>query len=184
MSLPSTITLPPSGLIRPIMCFSKTDFPVPLPPIMAVTSPFSIFRSTPERTLCPSKLFFILINSIIVLHHNNGGHDKIKGQYHQTGNNRRIRRRIANALGALLGIEALVAGDKNDRGAEQYRFGYGQQEIVRFGIKSQAFEKLKSSKVRQRNSGQPSGQDGNSRGENRQRRNHNHTGNEAGHYQV
>ena len=57
MSAPSIQISPRSGCMRPIMCFSSTLFPDPLPPMMVVSFPSGIVRSTPRKTGCPPKVF-------------------------------------------------------------------------------------------------------------------------------
>ena len=46
---------PESGDNRPIRCFNSTLLPTPLRPMIAVTRPCSIVRSTPSRTVSSAK---------------------------------------------------------------------------------------------------------------------------------
>lgn len=48
-SRPSSRMRPPDGGTRPVMAFSRLDFPAPLAPTMATVSPSATQRSTPKR---------------------------------------------------------------------------------------------------------------------------------------
>ena len=50
ISLSSIKIVPVSGLIKPIICLSRTLFPMPLLPIIATHSPFLIFTSIFSKT--------------------------------------------------------------------------------------------------------------------------------------
>jgi hypothetical protein len=51
MSSPNKWIFPLCGRNKPMISFSKTDFPVPLPPMMATTSPRATSRLTPSCTV-------------------------------------------------------------------------------------------------------------------------------------
>ena len=53
-SVPSNVIVPPLGRTRPLTAFSNVDFPAPLVPSSATTSPRRISRSTPKSTRTPS----------------------------------------------------------------------------------------------------------------------------------
>ena len=57
MSSPSTMTLPRSGLSRPIMCFISTVLPEPEPPRMTQVVPSSMSRLMPVSTWLSPKDF-------------------------------------------------------------------------------------------------------------------------------
>src|SRR3989475_2561261 len=56
-SIPPTVMRPASGRSRPTICRSSTDFPVPLWPTMASSSPGATRRSTPASTTCSPYAF-------------------------------------------------------------------------------------------------------------------------------
>src|SRR5690606_38948642 len=58
---PSTWMEPAEGRSRPAMIFKRVDFPLPLLPIIAVSSPFCIVRSSPcSATTSVSFVLYIL----------------------------------------------------------------------------------------------------------------------------
>ena len=71
-SLPSTVMLPCSGVSRPRIFLSRTDFPVPEPPMITIDSPSRISRSSPSRTtfgpnaLCRFLMSILTAGSLMV----------------------------------------------------------------------------------------------------------------------
>jgi hypothetical protein len=66
ISIPSTQTSPRSGWRRPMICLSSTLLPSPLPPMMVVSFPAGMVRSTPRNTGCPPSVFFTPTSLIII----------------------------------------------------------------------------------------------------------------------
>src|SRR2546426_294279 len=56
-SIPSTRTDPESGAISPTTCFNKTDFPVPLRPMITTDSPGATFKLMPRSTCFEPRRF-------------------------------------------------------------------------------------------------------------------------------
>src|SRR5260221_10143144 len=124
MSSPSTHTSPVVGLWRPMKCLINTLFPQPEGPMMAQVSPFTISRSTPRSTSFPPRVFrswrteIMLSNAAGKDHVEREGQEEIQDQDGQRTDHHRFRGRAPHADGAILRIQALMAGDEDNGDAE------------------------------------------------------------------
>src|SRR5690606_32182177 len=124
-SWPSTSTVPASGLMSPMMCLRSTLLPVPLGPRSATVSPSSTAKSTPSSTTCSPNRLCTPVSRIISVVEEDPREEHVEQQDDHRARHHRARRGPAHPLGALLGVEAHVAGDEGDRPREEERLDEG-----------------------------------------------------------
>src|SRR6185369_9051540 len=146
-AVPSTMTLPESGLSRPMMCFRSTLLPVPEPPMTTSASLRPISMSTPSSTtlepndLCrswmqilqsePVSVAFAEGVSVIGLgSEENPGEEEVRDQDGDARDHHGRGRGLADALGAAGGVEPLLAPDRREQNAEDGRLDDARQEVV------------------------------------------------------
>src|SRR6185295_3410422 len=111
-SFPSTMMVPWSGWIRPMMCLRRTLLPVPEGPSSATVSPSRTSKSTPLSTTCLPNRLTTPCSSIIgggSLVEQQAGEDGVEHEDQHRAGYDRGRGALAHSLGTLLGVESHVA---------------------------------------------------------------------------
>src|SRR5581483_3754247 len=141
-SSPSIRIEPASGWMMPRMHLIITDLPVPEPPITTSDLPLGTSRSTPSSTtLLPNRFFrprtLIFRSASAILsssaREEEFGEDVVQDQNHDHGRGDGIGRRLADALRAALGIEAVIAAHQRDREAEDRRLHQAGEDVLEGG---------------------------------------------------
>ena len=130
VSSPSMRMLPRSGRARPRIHFNMTDFPVPEPPMTTTDSPLARARFNPfSTTLGPNDLCTpessrrgVSFMANISLRKERFGHEIVRNQNQDQRRHHRIRRGPAHALGAALGVKAVITAHQGDQKTEYRRF--------------------------------------------------------------
>src|SRR5579859_1211147 len=114
-SSPSIRIEPLSGRIRPSMHFSVTDLPLPDPPMITIDSVWAMSSDTPSSTvlgpkdLCRSMSW--ILGWVMSLLEEEGGYHIIEEQDQDRGRHHRIGGGLTDALGAALGMVAVIAAE-------------------------------------------------------------------------
>src|SRR5436190_7883593 len=124
MSSPSTRTRPPSGRCSPMMCRSRTDLPLPLPPSTTIVSPGRMSKEIPCRTFFGPKLLCTSskrTNGASMAPASRSsecqeqlGQEEIADQDAQGRSHHGLGGGAPHAVGAARGGQALVARDEGD----------------------------------------------------------------------
>src|SRR5215210_7482698 len=104
--LSSTMMVPRSGWISPMMCLRSTLLPVPDGPSRATVSPSRTSKSTPSRTTCLPKRLWTFLSSImtpLLVEQQLGEHDVEQQDHHRAAHDR-ARGGPSHPLRSLLGV--------------------------------------------------------------------------------
>src|SRR5579859_4012090 len=134
-SSPSIRIEPLSGVSRPSMHFSVTDLPLPEPPMITTDSAEATSSDTPSSTFLGPKDLCRSISWIFgwgmgSLLEEQGGDDVIEDQDQDRGRDHRIGGRLADALGAALGMIAVIAAENGDHQAEHGGLDQARRDIL------------------------------------------------------
>src|SRR5579883_88371 len=130
-SWPSIVIEPRSGSSNPMMHLTRTDLPVPEPPITTTLSRTPTSRSMPSSTsFGPNDFFNPRMEILLFMLEEHAGQSGIEQQDQDRGGHHRIHRGRAHALRAPARMIAVIASHEHDEEAERDRFDEPGEHIL------------------------------------------------------
>src|SRR5213594_1435848 len=150
-SWPSTRTAPRSGSISPTTCFNRTDFPVPLRPMMTTDSPSATVKSTPRSTsFAPSRFQTpsITIEGSGKEHPEQERREEVVHDENQEARcHDRMRRRDPHPFGSSFALQPVITSHRRDDRTEEKRLDQPREHVAQMEIEPEPARERMSAHV-------------------------------------